>query len=363
MKEPQKGVLERALESLRQKFRNTRDYTIVSEQEEALKIPKESVQETWIFEAEYANAMKLKDKLTRQFKGKTLEEVIPGKISSNEQGACYCIANECDVSLRRASYSKGRKIILSDLKLLSGIGPVREQKLKQQGYQTIKDLTKHPMWRDSANEFLGMVDAKDVKPLQNWFNRRLPKSHPLAHYLASFCKDEDFAIIDIETMGLFGRPIILLGIAKPNTKSMCINQFLLRDISDEASALWELVTHLDKNSAFITFNGRAFDIPYIQERLAYYGIKASLNNPHFDALYFTRRVWRSRLPNCRLETVEKYFGVKREIDIPSALIPEFYESYLRTRNVGPLVAIVEHNKQDLITLANIFSKLYDEWNL
>jgi len=219
------------------------------------------------------------------------------------------------------------------------------------------------MWRDSANEFLRMVDGKEVEPLQSWFNRRLPKSHPLAHYLASFCRDEDFAVIDIETMGLFGRPIILLGVAKPNKGSMCINQFLLRDISDEASALWELITHLNKNSAFITFNGRAFDIPYIRERLAYYGIKASLNNPHFDALFFTRRAWRNRLPNCRLETLEKYFGVQREIDIPSALIPEFYESYLRTRNVGPLVAIVEHNKQDLITLANIFSKLYDEWDI
>jgi uncharacterized protein YprB with RNaseH-like and TPR domain len=207
-----------------------------------------------------------------------------------------------------------------------------------------------------------MVDDKDVEPLQNWFNRRLPKSHPLAHYLASFCRDEDFAILDIETMGLFGRPIILLGIAKPNKERMSINQFLLRDISDEASALWELVAHLNENSAFITFNGRAFDIPYIQERLAYYGIKASLSKPNFDALFFTRRAWRNKLPNCRLETVEKHLGFQREIDVPSALIPEFYESYLKTKNVGPLTAIVEHNKQDLITLTNIFSRLYDEWS-
>lgn len=363
MKEPEKELFERALETLKQKVGSTADYKVISEQEESLQISKRTIQDTYVYEEEYSNAIRLKDKLVQQFKGKTLEEVIPGCNISNEHGGCYRITNECNTHLVRASYSKSREVILSNLKLLSGIGPVWEQKLKQQGYQTIEDLTRHPMWRDSANEILRMVDARDVKPLQNTFGRRLPKSHPLAHYLAGFCRPEDFAIIDIETMGLFGRPIILLGIAKHQADGMTINQFLLRDISDEACALWELVSNLDKNSALITFNGRAFDIPYIQERLAFYGIRSSFNNPHFDALHFTRRVYKNRLVNCRLETIEKHLGVNRDIDVPGALIPEFYESYLRTQNVGPLIAIVEHNKQDLITLANIFSKLYDEWNM
>jgi uncharacterized protein YprB with RNaseH-like and TPR domain len=81
-------------------------------------------------------------------------------------------------------------------------------------------------------------------------------------------------------------------------------------------------------------------------------------------LHFTRRALSKRLPDCRLETVEnEYLSIQRGINIPGALVPNFYDSYLRTRNVGPLVAIVEHNKQDLITLAQLFSKLYEEWNL
>ncbi|MDQ1278869.1 MAG: Ribonuclease H-like protein [Thermoproteota archaeon] len=358
-----KRLLKRASESLGRRIGNGREYSVISEQDEPHHMHGGRIQETWVYQEEYSNAMKLKSKLVQQFKGKALEDVIPGKIISNNQGACYCIEAECDTHIKNTSLRKSREVILSDLKLLSGVGPARERKLKQQGYQSIRDLTKHPIWRESAQEFLSRVDLKDVSSLQSWFNSRLPKSHPLAHYLAGFCRSEDFAIIDIETMGLFGRPIILLGIAKSRASGLGISQFLLRDISDEAGALWELVSHLDGNSAFITYNGRAFDIPYIQERLAYYGIRSSLNNPHFDALHFARRAWRSRLDNCRLETVEKYFGVQREIDIPSTLIPEFYESYLKSRNVGPLVAIVEHNRQDLITLANIFSKLYDEWNI
>ena len=46
-------------------------------------------------------------------------------------------------------------------------------------------------------------------------------------------------------------------------------------------------------------------------------------------------------------------GIKREINIPGALVPHFYDTYLRTKNPGPLVAIVEHNKQDLLTLGTL----------
>ena len=113
----------------------------------------------------------------------------------------------------------------------------------------------------------------------------------------------------------------------------------------------------------ITFNGRSFDVPFIRERLGFYGMEGSLNNPHFDLLHFSRRAWRDQLPDCRLGTLEKHLGVQRDVDIPSTLVPEFYETYLKTGNVGPLVAIVEHNKQDLLTLTLLFSKLYEAWNL
>jgi uncharacterized protein YprB with RNaseH-like and TPR domain len=88
-----------------------------------------------------------------------------------------------------------------------------------------------------------------------------------------------------------------------------------------------------------------------------------LDNPHFDVLHFTRRALKPKLSDCRLDTVEKYIGIKREINIPGGLVPHFYDTYLRTKNVGPLVPIVEHNKQDLLTLGSLFSKLYEEWNL
>jgi uncharacterized protein YprB with RNaseH-like and TPR domain len=357
----EKFALNRAAESLKQRIGRSKEFEVVSETEKEQ--PKGPSFESWIWSSEYDEALKLEKKLIKKYKGKDLEDAIPGKVISNEQGECYTISASCTSNFKKATYEESRRIIISDLKVLPGIGPVREQTLRQQGYKTIEDLENHPIWKKQAHEFIKMIDKKEVDSTQKWLWQRLPKSHPLLHYLAGFCQDQDFAIIDIETLGLSERPIILLGIAKPYKDKVCTSQFLLRDIPDEPGAIWALVSELEPKLSLITYNGRSFDIPYIKQRLAYYGLDSPLDNPHFDLLHFTRRALKPKLSDCRLDTVERYMGIKRDINIPGALVPHFYDTYLRTKNVGPLVPIVEHNKQDLLTLGTLFSKLYEEWNL
>jgi uncharacterized protein YprB with RNaseH-like and TPR domain len=358
----EKLALDRAAESLRKRIARTKEYEVVSETEKEKEQTRSPV-ESWIWSSEYDEALKLEGALIKQYKNKSLQDAIAGEVISNEQGECYAISASCSSDFKKATYQESRRQIISDLKTLPGIGPAREQTLKRQGYKTIEELENHPLWKKQAQAFMKIINKKEIPLMQRWLWQRFPKSHPLLHYLAGFCQDQDFAIVDIETLGLSERPIILLGIAKPTETHVCTSQFLLRDIQDEPSAIWALVSQLEPNLSLITYNGRSFDIPFIKQRLAYYGLDASLDNPHFDVLHFTRRALRHKLTDCRLETVEKYIGVKREINIPGALVPHFYETYLRTKNTGPLVAIVEHNKQDLLTLGTLFSKLYEEWNL
>jgi uncharacterized protein YprB with RNaseH-like and TPR domain len=354
----EKNALFRAAELLRKRIKQTREYEIVSEKEAQPQKP--PVFESWIWNTEYDEALKFEKHLLKQYKDKTLEQALSGKVVSNEQGDCYKISTVCYSKFKNVTFEESRQILIADLKVLSGIGHVSEQLLKEQGYNTIEDLTRHFRWGRQAQNYLKLIDAKEVDSTQKWLGQRFPKSHPMLHYLAGFCKD-NFAIIDIETLGLSERPIILLGIAKPTKDHICTTQFLLRDIPDEPSAIWALTSQIDPKLSLITYNGKSFDIPYIEQRLAYYGIDAGIDNPNFDLLYFTRRALKPKLTNCRLETVEKYLGVQRDINIPGALVPHFYDTYLRTKNVGPLVPIVEHNRQDLLTLGTLFSKLYEEW--
>jgi uncharacterized protein YprB with RNaseH-like and TPR domain len=253
-----------------------------------------------------------------------------------------------------------RERILSDIKLLYGIGEATEQNLKAKGYKTIEDLVEHPRFGSEAEKFMA-IDMCDTLKLLNWIGHWLPKSHPAVLYSASFRNEEDFIILDIETMGLHSLPIILCGVARISGNHLLVTQYLLRDITEEPGALSGFLSHMKKNSILITFNGKAFDIPFIRERLAYYSMRADIQNPHFDLLHFSRRAFRNRVPDCRLTTLEELlFGVKRENDVPSALVPLFYDTYRETKNVGPLLPIIEHNKLDIITLAHIFSQLYEE---
>ena len=83
--------------------------------------------------------------------------------------------------------------------------------------------------------------------------------------------------------------------------------------------------------------------------------------PHFDVLHFSRRRWKDQLPSLRLSNLEReILGVSRDNDVPGQMVPEFYETYLRSGNPGPLVPIVRHNGQDVISLARLFFHLLEE---
>jgi uncharacterized protein YprB with RNaseH-like and TPR domain len=352
----------RAVDILEQKLKQNKDFKVVNRSESIFHF-NNSFSKLFIEGFEYKKAFKLKESLMRDYEGKLFRDIFPGNVLSNEFGECFCISEECPSRFKKPDYTKSRDTLMSDLKLVCGIGSVRERELKQQGYSSIDDLVKNPKWKGPASDFIAMVENNDVGLLQTWLGRFFPKSHPLVHYLAGLLDYEDFVLLDIETLGLFGRAIILLGVARPSKNGAYVNQYLLRDIPEEPATLLEFISHIENKTVFITYNGRSFDVPSIQQRLNYYGMEDSLNNPHFDLLHFARRAWHEFLPDCRLETVEKNLGIHRKIDLPSALVPDFYEEYLKTGNIGPLVPIVEHNKQDLLTLATLFSKLYEVWDL
>ena len=169
-------------------------------------------------------------------------------------------------------------------------------------------------------------------------------------------------ILDIETMGFSSVPIILIGLAYIHDDNILIDQYLSRNRNEEPAMLTAFVNRLIDSDSIITFNGRRFDIPFIEERLSFYKIEENLYNKiHYDALPLSRSAWKAKLPNCKLGTLEKQIlGIKRKDDVPSRSVPDFYRTYIKHKNVGPLVPIIDHNKQDLITLAKIFSKLRKE---
>ena len=110
-------------------------------------------------------------------------------------------------------------------------------------------------------------------------------------------------------------------------------------------------------SLLISYNGKAFDWTYLRERFAFYGLPFDHAPMHIDLLHHARRAFQDCLPNLRLSTLEGHLGIHRTQDLPSEAVPDFYSTYLETGNPGPLVPIINHNCQDVETLALLLARL------
>ncbi|MEN6611336.1 MAG: ribonuclease H-like domain-containing protein [Methanoregulaceae archaeon] len=323
-----------------------------------------SFTDSFLYQDEFDCARRLRDRLLEEYGNRSFGEVFPGKIHENDGGECTVLTSREEIAIPLQDPEALREAILSDLTLVKGIGPRTAERLRKRGFTTIPDLTGHARYRVPAREFLQIIEEGDRPGLMAFIARRHSASHPHILGMSTLFPPESLVFFDIETLGLFSRPIILFGVGRIEGGHISVSQYLLEDPSEEHAALLETLTHLTgENPALVTFNGKSFDLPYFRDRLAYYGTPFLAGIPHFDILHHSRRSWKNELKDCRLGTLEReILGIQRSEDLPSQMVPEFYETYLETGNPGPLVPIVEHNRQDVVSLARLYALHMERWN-
>ncbi|MCS6863070.1 MAG: ribonuclease H-like domain-containing protein, partial [Abditibacteriales bacterium] len=164
---------------------------------------------------------------------------------------------------------------------------------------------------------------------------------------------------DLETTGLSSAtPIFLVGTLRCTGDDFLITQFFARDYAEEKTMLHAFAELARHHAAFVTFNGKTFDLPYVRERMVYHHLKADLSHHHVDLLIHARRWWRSRLPNCKLQTLEYHLCHRARVDdIPSAQIPAAYHDFVRTRDAALLAPVIHHNALDVITMLELLCLL------
>jgi uncharacterized protein YprB with RNaseH-like and TPR domain len=170
------------------------------------------------------------------------------------------------------------------------------------------------------------------------------------------------AYIDTETTSLAsgaGVFVFLVGAGRFEGASFVVRQYFMRHPGEERAMLEDLAGWLADVEALVSFHGKAFDCPRTRDRYLFQGLDAGLfeGRAHLDLLYGARRLFRHRLPDCRLQTLERHIlGFERSDDLPGALCPEAWFRYQRgEENLIPRV--MDHNRDDILSLVTLEARM------
>lgn len=305
-----------------------------------------------------------KEQLRRDFEGLPFESVLPGAALEGDYGACWRMGLTLRGGMRRGNPERVRSGITANLDLVRGIRERTRAKLTEQGIHSLADLASHPRFGAESARIRAALERGDSAELAGLLGARLPRSHPQILELSGLHPDTDFLFLDLETMGLHaGQPIVVAGVATLDANNVInVDQFIVRDFPDELPLVAELKRLVESHPVLVTYNGKAFDLPILTGRSVYYGLSLEPPPVHFDLLHFCRRAWKDELETCSLGSIERaILGAGRDTDLPGQFVPEFYHEYLYSRNAGFLKPIVDHNRQDVTSLVNVFSSLLDRW--
>jgi tetratricopeptide (TPR) repeat protein len=163
--------------------------------------------------------------------------------------------------------------------------------------------------------------------------------------------------LDTETTGLAtaaGTVAFLVGVGRWRDDQFEQVQLLLPDHSDEPALLAALSAELPLEGWLVTYNGRGFDWPLLEARYRMDRRAAPRLAGHLDLLPFVRRVFRHRLEDARLRSVERgLLGVRRVGDVDGWEIPGRYLDFLRGGPADGLAEVVRHNERDIVSLAGL----------
>ncbi len=206
--------------------------------------------------------------------------------------------------------------------------------------------------------------------LRRWFSESIGCEPPEGNVdgaalrlLAPDAPDEvadprQWLFLDTETTGLAGGTgtyPFLVGIAWWDAGGLEVEQFFMRDHSEEHSLLVALAERMAERRVLVTFNGKSFDWPLLETRFRMTrAIHAPAPRAHLDFLHPARNLWRLRLGSVRLAELERHvLGWNRGADVMSELIPSIYFDFLRGGPPEPLIPIFHHNQMDLRGLAGL----------
>ncbi|MFO8019890.1 MAG: ribonuclease H-like domain-containing protein [Promethearchaeia archaeon] len=264
--------------------------------------------------------------------------------------------------------SQTKKKLIKNLKLIYNIGEITEKEFHKRGMVTLTDLQNHLRFGKSAKKILSYIKNKTYP--------QLLRNRYIYDIDVSFCFNlTDFLFLDIETLGLYDSPIIMIGFGYFTKDHGFHIRVLFANKLESEMALCEHFRQeiMPQFKCFVTYNGKSFDIPYISNRLLYFFDENPMigesDTPyedintkyhHIDLYHNCRRVFKQKYQDFTLTNMERILlNSKRDNELPSNLVGLCYRRYKKNPNryVGLIKKSIEHNYEDIRSLPLIFQKL------
>lgn len=179
---------------------------------------------------------------------------------------------------------------------------------------------------------------------------------PSGYFLSEAIDPARLVYFDLESTGLSGGAgtvAFLAGFGSHTQKGFLLEQLFLADYPGEREFLEALSAYLGPETPLVSYNGRSFDAHLLLSRGLMHGIRYQYGR-HYDLLYVSRRLWRSRIGSCSLGNIEaQVLGLRREEDLPGSEVPERWFTFLRQGDAAGLREVFSHHRQDILSLARL----------
>ena len=171
--------------------------------------------------------------------------------------------------------------------------------------------------------------------------------------------DKRIVAFDIETTNLnanFGR-ILLTSFANIHTGEVVTmrgddEKFRGEKLSDDSKLVAAIRDYMNDSFCWVSWNGKMFDVPFINTRLALADEETMDKRLHIDLMYYARKPF-LKIHSSRLDAVAKTFELKEQ---KTELTPKDWTDAM-VLDKEALDYIQEHCEQDVKVLVEVFPKL------
>ncbi|KEI13807.1 ribonuclease H-like domain-containing protein [Clostridium novyi] len=168
---------------------------------------------------------------------------------------------------------------------------------------------------------------------------------------------------DIETTGFDKEKasvILISGGWFDENNKFIIKQYFAESLDEEVKLLESFKKDISKFPTWCSYNGKAFDEPFINKRMDINNINFIPPQNHIDLYRLIRPYYKQLgIERCNLKSVEKYLGIDRQDQIDGGVCVELYYEFLMNKDIKLRELIMLHNYEDVLNLPVIFKLTYD----